>query len=211
MQFLEWKWWPNDLECQGQWPSLSIPAERITRCIFGASLVILAQIHCKLSHRQIKFPTIQNGQNDHEGQGQWPSVSIPTESIPGCMFRANCVILARICGELSRWKTKLPRIQSQNDQSGLEVHSQWPPFSIPAVNVPECTFGANLGFPAKICDELWCRQDKVYGRMARQTDKWTDRQTDRQTLAKTIPFRPERPRGKKVNTFMSNLQTKCDI
>ena len=31
-------------------PPFSIPAERITRCIFGANLVVLAQIHYKLSH-----------------------------------------------------------------------------------------------------------------------------------------------------------------
>ena len=60
-----------------------------------ANLVILAQIHYKLSCRQTKFPRIpsQNGQNDLEGQGQWPPFSISTESIPGCMFGANMVIL----------------------------------------------------------------------------------------------------------------------
>ena len=42
-------------------------------------------------------------------------------------------------------------------------------------------FGANLVIPAQICDELSCRQDKVYGR------------TD---TGNSIALRPERPRGK---------------
>ena len=66
-------------------------------------LVIVAQIHFKLPRGQAEFPRIlsQNGQNDHEGQGQWPPFSIPTESIPGCMFGTNLVLLAQICVELS--------------------------------------------------------------------------------------------------------------
>ena len=69
---------------------------------FGANLVILAQIHYKLSRRKAKFPRIwsQNGQNDLEGPSQWPPFSIPAESIPGCMFVANLVILAQICDKL---------------------------------------------------------------------------------------------------------------
>ena len=53
------------------------------RCIFGAKkFVALAQIHYKLSCTQNKFPRIQsqNGQNDLEGQGQFPPFAIPTES-----------------------------------------------------------------------------------------------------------------------------------
>ena len=40
--------------------------------MFGANLVILAQLCDKLLHKQAKFPIIQsqNGQNDLEGQGQ---------------------------------------------------------------------------------------------------------------------------------------------
>ena len=50
-----------------------------------------------------KFPRIlsQNVQHDLEGQGQWPPFSKLTESIPGCMFGGNLVILAQICDELS--------------------------------------------------------------------------------------------------------------
>ena len=61
------------------------------------------KIYDKLSCGQAKFPRIlsQNGQNDLEGQGQWPLFSIPTESIPWCMFGANLVIPTQICDELS--------------------------------------------------------------------------------------------------------------
>ena len=50
-------------------------------------------------------------------------------------------------------------------------------------------FGANLMIPAQICDELSCGQGDVYGQ--------TDGRTDGQTQATKIPFRHERPRGKK--------------
>ena len=107
MQFLASKWWPSDLEGQGHWPPFSI---------------------------QAKFPRIlsQNGQNDFEGQGQWPPFSIPAESIPGCMFDANLVILAHYCDKLWRGQAGFPRILSQNGQNDLEGQSQWPLFSKPA-------------------------------------------------------------------------------
>ena len=41
----------NDLESQGQWPPFSIPAESILECMFGANLVIVAQISDELSHK----------------------------------------------------------------------------------------------------------------------------------------------------------------
>ena len=93
------EWWPIDLEGQGQWPPFSIPAESIPGCMLGANLVILAQICDESLCGQAEFPRIlsQNGQNDLEGQGQWPPFSILAESIPGCMFGANLVILAQIC------------------------------------------------------------------------------------------------------------------
>ena len=198
MQFLESKWCPNDIKGQGQWPSFSIPPERIPRCIFGANYVILAQIHYKLcrqpkfhripsqngqndiegkvndlhfqyqlrvsqdaclvnlailaqicdelSHGQAEFRRIlsQNDQNDIEGQGQWPPFSIPTKSIPGCMFRANWMILAQICDELPSGQAEFTRILSQNGQNDLEGKGQWPPFSMPAESTPGCMFGAYL-------------------------------------------------------------------
>ena len=58
---------------------------------------------------QAKFPRIliQYGQNDLEARGQWPPFPIPAESIPGCMFGANFVILAQICNELSCRQAKI--------------------------------------------------------------------------------------------------------
>ena len=190
MQFLESEWWPNDLEGHGQWLPFSIITERIPRCIFGANLVILSQIHYKLSRRQAKFPKIlsQNGQNDLDGQCLWPPFSIQADSIPGCMFGANLVILAQICDESSRGRAKFPKILSQNGQNDLEGQGEWPPFSIPAESIPGRMFGANLVIPAQTCDELSCGQGKFYGR--------TDRRTDGQTQVTTKPLRPEMPRGK---------------
>ena len=39
-------------------------------------------------------------QNDLEVQGQWTLFSIPTKSIPRCMFVANLVIRSQICDKL---------------------------------------------------------------------------------------------------------------
>ena len=58
-----------------------------------AYLVIPAQIHYKKKKKKILS---QNGQNDVEGQGRWPPFLIPVESIPGCMFGTNLVIIAQI-------------------------------------------------------------------------------------------------------------------
>ena len=80
-----------------------MPAESIQECMFGANLVILAQIYEELSLRQVEFPRIlsHDGQNDIEDQGQLPPFSIPAESIPWFMLGANLVIPAQICDELS--------------------------------------------------------------------------------------------------------------
>ena len=53
----------NDLHFQ-----ISIPVKSTSGCIFGANLMILAQIYAELSHGQYEFPRIlsQNGQNDLE-------------------------------------------------------------------------------------------------------------------------------------------------
>ena len=74
----------------------------IPGCMFGIDLVNVAQIYYKLSRRQAEFPRIlsQKGQNDLKGQSQWPPFSVAPESILGCMFGANLVILAQICDEL---------------------------------------------------------------------------------------------------------------
>ena len=74
--------------------------------MFGANLVILSQICDELFCGPAKFPRIlsQNGQNDLEGKG--PLFSIPAESITGCIFVTNLMILAQICDELSCGQSK---------------------------------------------------------------------------------------------------------
>ena len=142
--------------------------------MFGAYLVILAQICDELLRGQAKFPKIlsQNGQNDLEGHGQWPPFSTPAETIPGCMFGANLVILDQICDELSCRQTEFPKILSQNDQNDLEGHGQWPPFSIIAESIQGYMFGANLVILAQICDELPHGQAK-FPRILSQITKMT--------------------------------------
>ena len=114
----------------------------MSRCMFGANLVILAHNCDKLLCRQAIFPRIliQNGQNhaasastalvtrmgqnDLEGQGQWPPFSIPTESIPWCKFGANLVIPAQICDELSCGQSN---VYGRTDgQTGRRRQRQYP-------------------------------------------------------------------------------------
>ena len=125
----------NDLEVQGQWPPFSIPTERTPWCMFGAHLVIPAQICDELLCGQAEFPRTlsQNGQNDLEVQGQWLPFSILAESILGCMFGANLVILAQICDTLLCAQAGFPRILSRNGLNIFEVKGQYPPFSIPYI------------------------------------------------------------------------------
>ena len=104
-------------------------------------------------------------------------------SIPECMFGANLVILAQLYDELLCGQAEFPRTLSQNGQNDLEGQGQWPLFSIPTESIPCCMFGANLVIPAQICEELSCRQSKVYGQ--------TDGPMDGQTEATTIPLLPE--------------------
>ena len=73
----------------------------------------------------------------------------------------------------------------------LESQDQWPPFSMPALNIPGCMFGANLVISAQICDGSSCRQSNVDG------------QTEKRMQAMMIPLRPERPRGKNEGTKAS--------
>ena len=90
--------------------------------MFGAKLVIVAQVCEELSQRQAGFPSIlsQNGQNDFKDKGQWPPVSISAESMPGCIFGANLVILTQIYDELLCGQDKFPIILRQNGQNDLE-------------------------------------------------------------------------------------------
>ena len=70
--------------------------------MFGANLVILAQIYDELSYGQADFPRIlsKNGKNDLEGQDQWPLFfqNQPRVSHDACL---DLVIPAQICDEIS--------------------------------------------------------------------------------------------------------------
>ena len=112
----------NGLEGQGRWPPFSMPVENIPRCMFGANLVILAQIYYEQWCGQAKFPRIlsQNGQNDLEDQSQSPLFSKPTESIPWCMFGANLVIRAQICDELSCGQGKVYGRTDRRADTGID-------------------------------------------------------------------------------------------
>ena len=184
-----WNWWTNwrahQWDADTPWPAListqwspfSIPVKRIPRCIFGANLAILIQIHYKLPRRQAKFPRIlrQNGQNYFKGQGQWPCIVIPAESIPGCTFVANLVIPAHICEELPCGQAKFPRILSQNGQCDLEGQGQW---------LPSC----QLRVSQDACLQIrWFQLPSV---MSYYVDKvkFTDGRTDGQRQAMTIHF-----------------------
>ena len=142
--------------------------------MFGVNLVMPVQICDELLRGQAEFARIlsQNGQNDLEGQGQWPIFSIRDKGITRCMFVANLVIPAQICVELLRGPAKFPIILSQNGQNELEGQGQWPLFSIPTESIPWCMFGAILMILAEICDELSCGQGYVHG----QTDRRRQRQ-----------------------------------
>ena len=145
---------------------------------FGANLDILAQIRHELFRGPAEFPRIQGQicQTDLEGQGQWPPFLTPANSIPGCVFGANLLILAQIYHELLLGQAEFLRIPSQNGQNDLEGQGQWPPFSIPTESIPGCMFGANLVIPAQICNEWSCGQGNFY----RQTDGRMDRRRQRQ-------------------------------
>ena len=94
--------------------------------MFGANLVIPSQICDELLCRQAKFPRIlsQDGQNYLEGQGQWPQFSIPAESIPGCIFVANLMILAQICDEWCHGRTDC-RTDGHTDVGNDNTLSVW--------------------------------------------------------------------------------------
>ena len=93
--------------------------------MFGANLVILAQICDELSSGQAELSRIlsQNGQNDLEDHCHWPSFSIPTESIPWCMFGANFVIPAQICDELSCGQGKVYGQTDRRTDRQTDIHT----------------------------------------------------------------------------------------
>ena len=67
----------NDLEDQGQWPLFSIPTKGIPWCMFGANLVIPAQICDELSYGQSKVYGQTDRQMDGRTDGQTQATTIP--------------------------------------------------------------------------------------------------------------------------------------
>ena len=132
-------------EDQGQWPPFSIPAESIPGCVLGANLVILAHICDELSRVQAEFPIIlsHNGQNDLEGQGQWPPFSIPVEGIPWCMLGANLVILAQICD----------RVITRTSRVSYNSKSKWPKWPWRSRSMTSI-FNTSRGYPRM---HVWCK------------------------------------------------------
>ena len=191
----------NDFEGHRQWAPFSIPAESIRKCMFGAHLVILAQIYDDLLHGQAEFPRIrsQNGQNDLEGEGQWPPFLIPAESIPGCMFGANLMVLAQIHDELSRRQA--------------EFWVKMAKMTLKAkVNDPYFQYQPWVFHDACLV-QIWWFQLKSVTRYRADKVKFTDRGTDGRTDGRadgqtqvTIPLRPERSRDNKtIFTVMALL------
>ena len=126
--------------------SILVPVHSVPGCNFRANLVILAQICDKLSSGQAKFPRIlsQNGQNDLEGQGQWLPFSIPAESITGCMFGTNLVVLAQVCDELLCRQAK-KKIQNSK--------SKWPKLPWRSRSMASI-FSTNCEYPMM---HFWCK------------------------------------------------------
>ena len=134
-------------------PRISIPVKRISRCIIGANLVILAKIHFKLLRRQAKFPRIlsRNGQNDLKGQGHWPMFLIPNKSTSWCMFGANLVIPVKICDELLWGQAEIPIILSKNGQMTLKIK----------INDPYFQYQTRISQDARLVQIWWFQPKSV--------------------------------------------------
>ena len=91
---------------------------------------------------------------------RWPSISIPTKSILGCMFGANLMIVTEIHYKLLHGQARFPRIRSQIGQTDLQGQGRWPSNSIPAESILRCMFGANLVIVAQIYNKLLRGQAK---------------------------------------------------
>ena len=83
-------------------------------------------IHFKSSHRQAAISRIlnQNSQNDLEGQGQWPSFSIPAEGIQWCMFGVNLVISAQIMHLCDELLCGLDKVHERRTDGGTDRRTQ---------------------------------------------------------------------------------------
>ena len=97
----------------------SRPAERIRGSIFAGNLVIIAQVHYKLSCGQAEFPKILS-QNIHylEGQGHWPWFSI-------CLMQSYHSIskLWRVIVRTNLWTDR--QTYRRTDKSNDNTPSTW--------------------------------------------------------------------------------------
>ena len=153
--------------------------------IFGANLVIVAQIHYKALCRQAKFSTILslNGQNDLEDQ----KVNDPilNTSIPGCIFSPKLVIPVQICDESSCRQNRIP----------YNYESQWPKWSFLKVKVNDLYFQYQLRVSNDAClAPIWWSQLKSVTSYRADKVKFTEGRTDAGAMTKPIRF--ERSRGR---------------
>ena len=124
--------------------------------------------HSLWCHCNVPRILSQNGRNDFEGQGQWPSFSIPAESIPGCMFCSNLVILAQT---LMSYTTDKPNF--------LEFWVKMAKMTL-KVTVNDLHFQYQLRVSQDAClVSIWRFQLKSVKRYHADKVKFTDRQTDR--------------------------------
>ena len=65
----------------------------------GSNLVLLAENPLQVIWRKSRMPKIlgQKGQNDFEGQGQWPPFSILGENILGCLWLGHETMVCAVC------------------------------------------------------------------------------------------------------------------
>ena len=93
--------------------------------------------------------------------------SIPAKNIPerACFVQIWWLYLKSITSYLAEKPNFLEFCVKLAKKNYLEGKAQWPPFSMPAESIPGCIFGANLVIPGQICNELSCRQRKVYWQM----------------------------------------------
>ena len=113
----------NDLEDQCQWPPIFNTRQDYPRM----------RVWCKFSDfdtnlwwASVRITLISNNSWSKwpKGQGQWPPLSAPAESILWCIFGANLVIPDQKCAELTCRQHSFPKTLSQNSQNYVERQGQ---------------------------------------------------------------------------------------
>ena len=146
------------LEGQGKWPCIQYQSRGSPRCIFGANLVVLAQIHYKLLHGQAKFLKIvrmtlrsRSMTPIFNTSREYPRMHVRCtfgDSSPNLWltsFRKDkpnfLEFYVKMAKMIFKFKVNNPYFQYQ-----LRVSQ-------------DACFFANLVIPAQICDKLSCGQD----------------------------------------------------